>query len=291
MASLLLALMAGAAVRGQEVAVEQEITFGQVGDAPLQLDLARPAEGSGPFPAVVFIHGGGWYKGERQLYRAAITEAAKRGYVAVTISYRLMQFDEAAKETGTAAPIFPAQLHDAKAAVRWLRANSARYLLDPQRIGVVGFSAGGTLALLIGLTEPVPALEGNAGNPDHSSRVQAVASVFGPTDMLFSFERGEIAWVIRLFLGGTPQEVPEQYKMASPLLHVTPNDPPVMTIHGARDAFVPLPQIRALDDALEAAGVPHTMVIYEDQGHGFTPEYEEKAYKAIWGFLDKYLKK
>ena len=106
-----------------EVSVEEGITYGKGGDTELKLDMARP-EGDGPFPAIVFIHGGGWYQGSRQGYRGAIEDAAKRGYVAITISYRLMQFDESKKETTTATPIFPAQIHDAKAAVRWLRANA-----------------------------------------------------------------------------------------------------------------------------------------------------------------------
>ena len=137
--------------------------------------MARP-EGDGPFPAIVFIHGGGWYQGNRQGYRGAIEEAAKRGYVAITISYRLMQFDESKKETTTATPIFPAQIHDAKAAVRWLRANAKKYHVDPDRIGVTGASAGGHLSLLVGLTDPTAKLEGDSGSPDQSSRVQAVVN-------------------------------------------------------------------------------------------------------------------
>ncbi len=113
-----------------------------------------------------------------------IQEAAKRGYVAATISYRLMKYDEAKKETTTATPIFPAQIHDAKAAIRWVRANAKKYNVDPDRIGVTGGSAGGHLSLLVGLTDPASGLEGESGNPEQSSRVQAVVNVFGPTDMV-----------------------------------------------------------------------------------------------------------
>jgi acetyl esterase/lipase len=104
--------------------------------------------------------------------------------VAATISYRLMQFDQARKETTTATPIFPAQIHDAKAAIRWVRAHAKQYQVDPDRIGVTGASAGGHLSLLVGLTDPSSGLEGDSGNPDQSSRVQAVVNVFGPTDMV-----------------------------------------------------------------------------------------------------------
>ena len=123
---------------GQEIVVEENLTYGKGGETDLQLDLVRPKEGEGPFPAIVFIHGGGWLGGNRAAHRGHAEEAARRGYVAVTVSYRLMKFDEQNKETATADPIFPAQVHDVKAAVRWLRANAQKYHVDPQRIGAVG---------------------------------------------------------------------------------------------------------------------------------------------------------
>ena len=115
-----------AAADNGQIVIEDNITYGKAGDTELKLDLARP-QGDGPFPAIVFIHGGGWSGGNRQGYRGQIQEAAKRGYVAATISYRLMKFDESKKETTTATPIFPAQIHDAKAAIRWVRANAKKY--------------------------------------------------------------------------------------------------------------------------------------------------------------------
>ena len=118
--------LTGEIARCAEVILEEDITFGKADDTELKLDLARP-QGDGPFPAIVFIHGGGWYQGNRQGYRGNIKEAARRGYVAATISYRLMQFDESEKEATTATPIFPAQIHDAKAAIRWVRANAKKY--------------------------------------------------------------------------------------------------------------------------------------------------------------------
>jgi acetyl esterase/lipase len=193
----------------------------------------------------VFIHGGGWSGGNRQAYRGQIQEAAKRGYVAATISYRLMQFDQAKKETTTATPIFPAQIHDAKAAIRWVRAHAEKYQVDPDRIGVTGASAGGHLSLLVGLTDPSSGLEGDSGNPDQSSRVQAVVNVFGPTDMASCYEKSSVAWIFRLFLGGTPSdEAAERYKAASPLTYVSQDDPPVLTLHGDMDALVPVEQAR-----------------------------------------------
>ncbi len=195
--------LAGNVALCADIVIEENITYGKAGDTELKLDLARP-QGDGSFPAIVFIHGGGWYQGNRQGYRGQIQEAARRGYVAATIGYRLMQFDESKKETTTATPIFPAQIHDAKAAIRWLRANATKYHINPNRIGVTGGSAGGHLSLLVGLTDPASGLEGDSGNPEQSSRVQAVVNVFGPTDMVFCYERSSVAWIFRLFMGGTP---------------------------------------------------------------------------------------
>jgi acetyl esterase/lipase len=270
--------------------VEENVTYGNAGDMDLKLDLARPA-GDGPFPAIVFIHGGGWYAGIRKSYRSRIVESAKRGYVAVSISYRLMKFDEAKKETTTAAPCFPAQIHDAKAAVRWLRANAEEYHIDPSRIGVTGRSAGGHLSLLVGLTDSSSGLEGDSGNPGHSSRVQAVVNVFGPTDIRDCHETSSVAWIFRLFMGGTPEEAAETYKKASPVTYVSADDPPVLTLHGDLDRAVPLDQATTLDDKMKAAGAPHTLKVFPGQGHGFGGAVRQEAFDAMWAFFDEHLKR
>lgn len=272
-----------------EVIVEKDITYGMAGETALKLDLARP-EGEGPFPAIVFIHGGGWSQGSRQGYQSQIQEAARRGYVAVTITYRLMKFDEAKKETTTAEQPFPAQIHDAKAAIRWLRSQAEHYHVDPNRIGVTGASAGGHLSLLVGLTDPESKLEGESGHPDESSRVQAVVNVYGPTEMASCYEKSSVAWIFRLFLGGTPDEAADAYRQASPLTYVTADDPPVLTLHGDQDLLVPVDQARQLDAAMRAAGAPHTLMVFEGHGHGFGGETREQAAKATWEFFDKHLK-
>jgi acetyl esterase/lipase len=273
-----------------EISVEEGISYGKGGDTELKLDMARP-EGDGPFPAIVFIHGGGWRGGNRQAFRASAEEAAKRGYVGVTISYRLMQFDDSQKETTTATPIFPAQIHDAKAAVRWLRANAKQYHVDPDRLGALGGSAGAHLALLVALTDPSANLEGDCGNPEQPSRVQAVVNVFGPTDMASCYEKSSAAWIFRLFMGGTPEEAAERYKAASPINYVTADDPPVLTVHGDQDALVPVEQAKKLDEKMKEVGASHTLMVFEGQGHGFGGEYQQKAEKATWDFFDKHLKK
>ena len=282
-------LLTDGIARCAEVVVDENITYGKASDTELKLDLARP-EGDGPFPAIVFIHGGGWYQGNRQGYRGQIQEAAKRGYVAATISYRLMQFDETKKETTTATPIFPAQIHDAKAAIRWVRANAEKYNVDPNRIGVTGGSAGGHLSLLVGLTDRAANLEGESGSPEQSSRVQAVVNVFGPTDMRFCYDKSSVAWIFRLVMGGTPDEAGERYKAASPITYVSKDDPPVLTLHGDQDALVPVEQAKVLDEKMETVGASHTLMVFEGQGHGFRGEHQQKAINATWAFFDQHLK-
>jgi acetyl esterase/lipase len=279
----------GTAAAEEKVLVEENVTYGKGGETELKLDIARP-EGDGPFPAIVFIHGGGWYQGNRQGYQAQIREAAGRGYVAATISYRLMKFDESKKETTTATDPFPAQIHDAKAAVRWLRANAGKYHVDPKRIGVTGASAGGHLSLLVGLTDQKDGLEGEGGHPEQSSRVQAVVNVFGPTDMKKCYETSSVAWIFRLFMGGTPEEAGPTYEKASPVTYVSKDDPPVLTLHGDKDALVPVEQAKLLDERMKAAGASHTLKVFEGAGHGFGGEQARQANEATWAFFDKHLK-
>ncbi|MEZ6053295.1 MAG: alpha/beta hydrolase [Planctomycetaceae bacterium] len=268
--------------------VEENVTYGVADGTELKLDLARPA-GDGPFPAIVFIHGGGWYLGDRHGYRDEIEAAARRGYVGITITYRLMQFDESQKETTTATTIFPAQVHDAKAAVRWVRAHADEYRIDPDRIGVTGQSAGGHLSLMVGLTDADANLEGDCGNPEYSSRVQAVVNVFGPTDMARSFETSSVSWIFRLVMGGKPDEVPDTYKAASPLTYVSEDDPPVLTLHGDQDRLVPIAQATTLDNAMKVAHADHTLIVFEGQGHGFGREYRRKERDAMWNFFHRHL--
>jgi dipeptidyl aminopeptidase/acylaminoacyl peptidase len=165
------------------------------------------------------------------------------------------------------------------------------YHVNPDRIGVTGASAGGHLSLLVGLTDAAANLEGDSGSPHQSSRVQAVVNVFGPTDMAFCYEKSSVAWIFRLFMGGTPADAAERYKAASPINYVSADDPPVLTLHGDQDALVPVEQARKLDEKMKSVGAPHTLLIFEGQGHGFGGEYQQKAEKATWDFFDEHLKK
>lgn len=262
---------------------EPSITYGKGGDVELKLDLARPASGKGPFPALIFLPGSGWgyWAVGRRQYCSALIKAAEKGYVAVAVDYRLTSV----KENDKTKYLFPAQVYDVKCAVRWLRANAKKYKIDPNRIGAVGWSSGGHLALMLGLTDPSHGLEGECGNLKFSSCVQAVVSLAGPTELISLYHEKSIPNSIVEFLGGTPEEVPDQYKIASPLTYVSKDDPPVLTIQGDRDASVPPKQAELLDAKMKEAGASHMLIIKKGVGH------ENFWYdNAVWDFFDKHLK-
>ncbi len=269
------------------VVVEKDIAYGKVGTEDLKLDLARPEHAEGLLPGIVFIHGGGWVGGDRGIHRREMLEAAKRGYVAVTIEYRLTQPDK----TGKAKYPFPAQIEDCKCAVRWLRANAEKYHVDPNRIGASGGSAGGHLSLLVGVAGAEKKFEGTGGNPDASSKVQAVVNYYGPTDLarMYNYEK-RVDQLLKTLIGGTPQERPDQYKAASPLTYVGKDTCPILSIHGTLDKLVPVDQAVEFDAAMKKAGATSELIILEGEGHGFHGPADEKALEATFAFFDKHLK-
>ena len=263
------------------VVFEKDIEYTNPDNQHLQLNLARPAQGDGPFPAVLCIHGGGFRAGTRDGYDGLIKQLAARGYVAVTVSYRL-------------APKypFPAAIHDVKAAVRWLRANAAKYHINPERIGVTGSSAGGHLALYLGVTGGVKELEGEGGNPAQSSKVNCVVNLYGPSDLTRSYGKSvDAAEVLPLFLGGTVEKERPKHLTASPLYWVTPLTPPTLCIHGTKDNYVAYEQSIWMVDRLLAAGVEAELVTMQGAGHGFGGEQAKQADAALFAFFDKYLKR
>ena len=261
--------------------VERDVVYGTAQGTPLLLDLAMPKTGKGPFPVVVFLHGGGWSEGNRQEMNHFIEGVAGLGYVGVTVAYRLVP-----------AARFPAQLEDCKAAVRWLRANAAKYRINPKHIGVVGFSAGGHLASMLGVTGKNDGLEGAGGNPDQSSRVQAVVSFFGLTDFSTrDWPRDLENGVIEPFLGGSFANHADEYRRASPITYVTSDAPPFLFFHGSEDKLVPVDQSKRLGEKLRNAGVFAEVNVLEGEGHGFTDAANQKAMRRMLDFLDAHLKR
>jgi acetyl esterase/lipase len=265
-----------------EVHVEPDLVYGKAGDMDLKLDLAMPQDGEGPFPALVCIHGSEWWQtGSRKDLARTISELAAHGYVAVSVEYRLAP---AAK--------FPAAIEDCKAAVRWLRANATRYRINPDRIGAIGFSAGAHLACLLGTTDASAGLEGAGGNPEQSSRVQAVVSFFGPTDFTkktWSKEAEEALLVP--FFGAPFDGKPELYRQASPITHASADDPPFLFFHGSADPCVALRHSKALAARLQAVGVPAAVIELQGEGHGWKGPRLLQSIEQMQAFLDGQLKK
>jgi acetyl esterase/lipase len=286
-AAWLVLMLAGCAEWWPEpIVVERGLVYRTVGDEQLRLDLARP-RGEGPFPAIVFIHGGGWVQGRRESFADAIEEAARRGYVATTITYRLARPDP---ETDRPRHPFPAQLDDCRAAVRWLRTHAPEYRVDPARVGVLGESAGGHLGLLVGLAtaDDAPGLADDAGG---SSRVQAVVGVSGPTDLLRWYETAPVMrGYARALCDGPPDTARETYVQASPVTWVSAAAPPILLQHGQEDEAIPFEQATLLAARLEAAGVPHVLTLFPEQGHGFHGAAATQAEAAQWAFFDEHLK-
>ena len=263
------------------VAFEPNMEFANPDGQHLQLDMARPKNGDGPFPAIVCIHGGGFRAGSRQGYDGLCIRLAEQGYVAVTVSYRLAPKYQ-----------FPAAIHDTKAAVRWLRANAKKFKIDPERIGVTGGSAGGHLAQFLGVTGDVRQFEGDGGNPDQSSRVACVVNYYGPSDFTKSYGKSvDAAQVLPLWLGGDLDQARQKHITASPLYWVTPNAAPTLCIHGTEDKYVAHEQAVWLIDRLKAANVEAELLTLPGAGHGFKGKDADVAEKAMLAFFAKHLKK
>jgi acetyl esterase/lipase len=238
------------------------------GARPLELDLYLPPEGSGPPPVVVFLHGGGWRLGSRHGAGPAFAgqsptpfeRVAQAGVAVASADYRL---------SGEAT--WPAQLHDAKAAVRWLRSRADELGIDGDRVAAWGESAGGHLAELLGLVSD-PGLEGDVGVTGPSSAVSAVVAWYAPSDVrAVATDTGadplDPATREAQLLGAPAPEVPDAGAQASPVSHVSPAAPPYLLLHGAADRFVPCVQSERLYDALLEAGVEVELDVLADAGH------------------------
>ena len=247
----------------------------------LDLYLPKNPKSDGPLPVVAFIHGGAWQAGDKRGGLGTVAPLVESGeYAGVSIGYRL-----------SSEAIWPAQIHDCKAALRWLRANAQKYNLDPDRIGVTGPSAGGHLVAMLGTSGDVADLEGNLGDHTNvSSRVSCVVDQFGPTELLKmgGSHNGPNSPESKL-VGGPIQEHQDATRKASPTTYVSKDDPPFLLIHGTDDRTVPFSQSELLEAALKQAGVPVVLVPVTGGGHGNfgTPEVGRR----MKHFFDKHLLK
>lgn len=265
-----------------DVVFEEGLEYANPDDQHLKLNLARPgdAKPGDKLPAVLCIHGGGFRAGDRKGWDAFCKTLAGRGYVAATVTYRLAPKYQ-----------FPAAIHDVKAAVQWLRASADKYHLDPGRIGAVGDSAGGHLALFLGVTGDLPRFNPPGATPA-SNKVQCVVSYYGPSDFTQSYGKSvDAAEVLPLWFGGDLTSHRLQHVLASPLYWVTPEAPPTLLLHGTQDKYVHPEQAQWIHERLKAAQVETQLLILDDAGHGFKGEDKSKADATALDFFDKHLKK
>jgi acetyl esterase/lipase len=261
------------------VSLVLDIPYTKAGPDELKLDLARPAAAAGPFPAVVIIHGGAWRAGNKGDVRNLLSQFAQHGYVAVSPQYRFCPKDS-----------FPAQVHDVKAAVRFIKANAGKYGVDPDRVGAMGFSAGGHLALMLGLTGPGDGLEGSTAPGAPDSRVKAVVNYFGPTDLAANDIPDVCKPWIKDFLGAEPAQKPDAVAKASPLTFVSKDDAPVLTFQGTKDDLVPYTQATKLATAMSAAGVGGRVELLMGAGHGWGGDELDRTIAETFRFFDSHLK-
>jgi acetyl esterase/lipase len=228
----------------------------------LKLDIAWPKANKDKIPAILNFHGGGWLMGDKNPNEAIIE--AQHGFVGISTQYR---------KTDVAK--FPAAVHDCKTAVRWARANAKKYGIDPERIGVMGGSAGAYLAAIMGVSNGVAYLEGDGPYKEYSSNVQTAIDQFGPTDFARmndvkgTMDHNLASGPESQFLGKPVQEAPELVKKANPITYVDANDPPILIMHGEKDLDVIIQQSEIFYAALVKAGVKTRFVRVKNAGHGF----------------------
>lgn len=284
-ASVSLMLACAAQARAQVAPkVVRAVPFATVGGESLLLDLYLPGMGRSPAGLIIWVHGGAWRAGSRDsVDLLAMTE---RGWAIASVDYRL-----------STTARFPAQVHDIKAAIRYLRARAAEHGYPPRRFVIAGSSAGGHLAALVGVSNGLPALEGAIGDEASvSSDVQAIVSLYGASNLTSilaqSTPHGLSVRVpaLSLLLGAPPAEAPELARLASPVFHVNPASPPLLLLHGDQDAQMPINQSHELEGAYEKLGLPVKFVVVHGAGHGGPAFTTAKKLELIDTFLGQQLR-
>jgi acetyl esterase/lipase len=237
---------------------ELDVVYASVGGRDLRLDLYKPAQASGAVPCVLVFHGGAWFSGNKRDMAPVCEAMARAGLAAATVEYRLAPKDR-----------WPAQIDDCRAALGYLASNAGKHGLRADRFGACGASAGGHLALLLGL-EPPGRADAETSSPP-AARIVAVFNIFGPTDVREDFEPNLRNMVSNALIGKKYEDALEFAKEFSPVAHVRPTSPPVFTMHGDKDTVVPVRQAHRLDEALKAAGVRHELRIVPGMGHALPP--------------------
>ncbi len=259
------------------VTIETDVVFGRGGDRDLHCDIFTPPDPQPRAPGVLLVHGGGWRQGDKMQLRAYGIQLALEGFVCVSSAYRL-----------TPEAAWPAQIHDVKTALRYMRAEADALGIDPDKLASVGASAGGHLVLLAAGTVAHPELEGDGGHAGHDTGVQATVGIFPPTVMS---PRGA------LLSGAVParalmeQDDEAAAALASPISHVDASYPPTFLIHGSADRIVPPRASTRMYESLVEAGVAAELHMYPDQPHAFVHQkhFHRLNCREISIFLKRYL--
>ncbi len=259
------------------VGVKMNVAYGVGGDTELTLDLFLPPDDfAAPRPAILFIHGGGWQGGTpAQFYRQA-ARLALRGVVGACCRYR---FSDVAT--------FPAAVHDVKAALRWLRASAEELVLDVERIGALGGSAGGHLAAMLATTPGIAELEGEGGSAGERTDLQLCVPLNPITDMRRFVEGTDLHPAAVRFMGATPDELPDAYALASPLLHIDERTPPCLLVHGTGDVLVPHEQSTLFAEAMRERGLRAELVLVDGQPHGFFNQ--DPHFEPIYAEVERFV--
>ncbi len=277
-----------------KIEMHKDVVYGVGNGQDLMLDIARPRGASGPLPAVLVLHGGGWVSGNKRDVLPIVELLAEEGFVGITAQYRLAR---GLRGRNRAPAPWPAQIEDVKCAIRYLRANAVTWSIDPQRIAAMGFSAGAHLSMLLGTMDPKDGCHGKGGCEAESSKVQAVISFFGPTDMGIKLPplaersklsredqiRGLKALALSAILG--PAFLADPSK-ASPLTYVDKSDAPMLLFQGTRDTLVSPENTYLMMNALNKAGVDGKVVFHIGEGHGTGWRSDPVATDAMQDVLD-----
>ena len=257
--------------------LRRDVSYGTVDGQSLAMDVVTPKVGKGPFPAVLCIHGGGWSAGHKKDMVGCAYMLGQLGFVTTSIDYRLAPHAH-----------FPAQVEDAKSAVRYMRRHAKELDIDPSRIGVVGSSAGGHLALFLGTTDK---LYNDTSQPQVSSAVAVVVSLAGPTSLSLPLPPASEK-IVERFIGKSRSENPELFERASPAHYLTAATAPILMIHGSKDELVPYNQATTMLAACKKTGVEAELITIADGGHGGggnQADWDASILKMA-DFLQKHLK-
>lgn len=272
------------------IKMERDVSYIPDGDEAQKLDLYLPEKTSEkPLPLIVHIHGGGWRGGSK--FPCGVSGMVTKGYAVASIEYRFSQ-----------KAIFPAQIQDCQAAIRWLRANSKKYKFDVDKVGVVGGSAGGHLSALVGTSGGKKAFVPIGGNEEQSDKVQCVCDIFGPADFSTVVQQAsDDKNVKNIFEFNTPKDpysgligakLDDKAKAdaVSPIHYVSADTPPILILHGTHDALVPYAQSVQFEAALKEKGVPVWLQKLPGSGHGGAAFGKPSVIQLMANFFDKYLK-